>query len=226
MFTLDEFEDWAFDKEDFTGLAIYQGDLDKMRDIYFEKYPGNYREVTRRMVMRFLLMSFGVVDMEPLEFEKVYWPRRYAVSMEAEVKRMRVAAEKQALQVKRAPPAKQAPSAKQVVPQKQASVSKQAPAPRQPPPPKPASQSKSPPPPPPYELEAAPVKAKPVLQATPKASRDSINPTKLDAELWEYKQASTKTRGDLAYALYKRGRVSEEEYTRFCSELRESMTPK
>ncbi|THV48681.1 hypothetical protein BGAL_0234g00210 [Botrytis galanthina] len=80
------------------------------------------------------------------------------------------------------------------------------------------------------ELEAAPVKAKPVFLPPPTKSVTSIEPsggdTRFDAELLEYRQVSLKTRGDLAYALYLRGRFSEEEYTIFCAEYREGVIPK
>ncbi|TGO59729.1 hypothetical protein BOTNAR_0157g00220 [Botryotinia narcissicola] len=80
------------------------------------------------------------------------------------------------------------------------------------------------------ELEAAPVKAKPVFLPPPTKSVTSIEAsggdTRFDAELLEYKQVSLKTKGDLAYALYLRGRFSEEEYTIFCAEYREGNIPK
>ncbi|KAF7881451.1 hypothetical protein EAF00_011820 [Botryotinia globosa] len=80
------------------------------------------------------------------------------------------------------------------------------------------------------ELEAASVKAKPVFLPPPTKSTTSIEDsggdTRFDAELLEYKQVSLKTKGDLAYALYLRGRFSEEEYTIFCAEYREGDIPK
>ncbi|TGO76869.1 hypothetical protein BELL_0133g00130 [Botrytis elliptica] len=80
------------------------------------------------------------------------------------------------------------------------------------------------------ELEAAPVKAKPVFLPPPTKSvtiiEASEGDTRFDAELLEYKQVSLKTKGDLAYALYLRGRFSEEEYTIFCAEYREGDIPK
>ncbi|KAF7952722.1 hypothetical protein EAE96_005953 [Botrytis aclada] len=81
------------------------------------------------------------------------------------------------------------------------------------------------------ELEAAPVKAAPVLLPPPPPNpvaniNASGGSTKFDAELGEYKDACRKTKGDLAYALYSRSRFSEEEYTRFCAEYREGEVPK
>ncbi|KAM0126449.1 hypothetical protein ACHAP3_009259 [Botrytis cinerea] len=80
------------------------------------------------------------------------------------------------------------------------------------------------------ELEAASVKAKPVLLPPPTNSvtriKTSVGDTKFDAELREYTQLCLKSKGDLAYALYLRGRFSEEEYTRFCAEYREGDVPK
>ncbi|TGO25530.1 hypothetical protein BPAE_0078g00290 [Botrytis paeoniae] len=80
------------------------------------------------------------------------------------------------------------------------------------------------------KLEAAPVKAKPVLLPPPTNSVTNIEAsggeTKFDAELREYREVCLKTKGYLAYALYLRGRFSEEEYTKFCAEYREGDIPK
>ncbi|TEY51935.1 hypothetical protein BOTCAL_0262g00050 [Botryotinia calthae] len=156
---------------------------------------------------------------------------------------------------KPAPTTKQVITPKQIIAPKQAIAPKQDPAPRKLLPSQQVLQHTSTSPPPSYtpglydsptvlrtigmptiepsftaELGAAPVKAKPVLLPPPTNSvtkiKTSVGDTKFDAELREYTQLCLKSKGDLAYALYLRGRFSEEEYTKFCAEYREGDVPK
>ncbi|TGO46269.1 hypothetical protein BCON_0335g00120 [Botryotinia convoluta] len=270
MFTLKAFENWAVDQKDHNGDIITEQRINAAHKDLFEKHPKDLPMITRKMVM-------GFFKMEPLEFEKKYFPIIYAASMEVQrledapkstiqkstntthldaelyeyrqvclhktrgdlalalYKRNRLSAETYAnfcLEYFDTSVDKLASPAKQQV-LRYTSTS---------PPPSYAYELHDTPaiyqttampaaePSFTAELEAAPVKAKPILLPPPTKPITKIKAsggdTKFDAELREYKQVCLKTKGDLAYALYLRGRFSEEEYTKFCAEYWEGDIPK
>ncbi|KAF5875475.1 uncharacterized protein Bfra_003929 [Botrytis fragariae] len=211
MLTLEAFENWAIGEKDHKGEIITEQRKNAAHKDSIEKHPKDPILITRKMVM-------GLFRMTPIEFEKKYFPVIYAAR--TQVQRLENAPKStiDKSQIIRYNPTSPPPSYAYKLPDT-------------PPATEPSFTA---------ELEAAPVKAKSVLLPPPTKSVTKIShitrliyvlggfrdETKFDGELREYKEVCLKTKGDLAYALYLRGRFSEEEYTKFCAEYREGDIPK